>query len=144
MVFSSHIFLFYFLPVALLLYYLAPRRLRHAALTILSYLFYGWTNPLFMLLLFASTLIDYFCGLVIAYDGWRWRGETPMLAPDGPRSRIQRTAVVVSICSNLALLGFFKYFNFALNNVNALARWLCSTIISKRSRWASASTPFNP
>jgi alginate O-acetyltransferase complex protein AlgI len=123
-VFSSHIFLFYFLPAALLLYYAAPRRLRHLTLTILSYVFYGWTNPLFVLLLFISTLIDYVCGLVIAYNGWNWRGEISQLLENTPRTRIQRAAVIASICSNLSLLGFFKYFNFALANVNALARWL--------------------
>lgn len=124
MVFSSHIFLFYFLPVALLLYYSAPRRLRHFTLTILSYIFYGWTNPIFVLLLLASTLIDYICGLVIAFEGWRWRGEPPMLAENTPRKSVQKAAVIASICSNLSLLGFFKYFNFAVGNLNALAAWL--------------------
>ncbi|HAA48078.1 MAG TPA: transcriptional regulator, partial [Planctomycetaceae bacterium] len=47
-VFSSHLFVFYFLPLALLLYYAAPGRLRHVLLTALSYLFYGWANPLFV------------------------------------------------------------------------------------------------
>ena len=45
MVFSSHLFLFYFLPVALVLYYASPRRLKHLMLTVLSYVFYGWANP---------------------------------------------------------------------------------------------------
>ena len=47
MVFSSYLFLFYFLPLALALYYAAPGRLRHGVLTAFSYLFYGWANPLF-------------------------------------------------------------------------------------------------
>ena len=46
MVFSSLLFLFYFLPVALLLYYAAPGRTKHVVLTAVSYLFYGWANPL--------------------------------------------------------------------------------------------------
>lgn len=124
MVFSSHIFLFYFLPVALLLYYSAPRRFRHFTLTILSYIFYGWTNPIFVLLLLVSTLIDYVCGLVIAFEGWRWRGEPPILAENTPRKSVQKAAVIASTCSNLSLLGFFKYFNFAVGNLNALAAWL--------------------
>jgi alginate O-acetyltransferase complex protein AlgI len=66
MVFSSHEFLFYFLPAALLLYYAVPRRGKHLLLTLLSYLFYGWANPLFVVLMLASTLIDYVCGLVIS------------------------------------------------------------------------------
>ena len=66
MVFSSHLFLFTFLPVALLLYYAAPLRARHLVLTLLSYLFYGWANPLFVVLMLTSTVVDFLCGLYIA------------------------------------------------------------------------------
>ncbi len=106
MVFSSHLFLFYYLPVTLLLYYAMPRRGKHLVLALLSYLFYGWANPLFVVLLLTSTTIDFICGLVIA------------------RRRSRRLALVVSVCSNLLLLGFFKYFNFASDNINALAELL--------------------
>jgi alginate O-acetyltransferase complex protein AlgI len=102
MVFSSYLFLFYFLPAALLLYYTAPRRAKHLVLTALSYLFYGWANPLFVVLLFISTLIDYVCGLAIG------------------RGSHRRAALVASIVSNLSLLGFFKYFNFATASFDAL------------------------
>ena len=51
MVFSSYLFLFYLLPLALLAYYAAPIRTRNLVLTLFSYLFYGWANPLFLLLL---------------------------------------------------------------------------------------------
>jgi alginate O-acetyltransferase complex protein AlgI len=116
MVFSSHLFLFYFLPLALLLYYAAPLRGRHAVLTALSYVFYGWANPLFVPLLLASTAIDYFAGLVIA--------RHPAANEDrARRRRPARVALMASICSNLALLGFFKYFNFAAENLSALAEW---------------------
>ena len=113
MVFSSYLFLFYFLPVALLLYYAAPQRGRHLILTILSYIFYGWANPLFVLLLLVSTAIDYIAGLVIA--------RHPAVHALDARARPARVALVASICSNLSLLGFFKYFNFAAQNVDALA-----------------------
>ena len=56
MVFSSYLFLFYFLPLTLALYYAAPRRAQHLILTILSYVFYGWANPLFVVLLLFQTL----------------------------------------------------------------------------------------
>ncbi|HCF94048.1 MAG TPA: transcriptional regulator, partial [Verrucomicrobia bacterium] len=71
MVFSSHLFLFYFLPLVLLLYYAAPRRGRHLVLTLCSYWFYGWANPLFVFLMLFSTLVDYVCGLFISgnWDG---------------------------------------------------------------------------
>ena len=109
MVFSSHIFVYYFLPIALAIYYLLPRRAKHGGLTLFSYIFYGWTNPLFAPLMFASTLIDYTCGRVIAGSEHQQR---------------RKLAITVSICSNLSLLGFFKYFNFGIANVNAVMDWL--------------------
>ena len=132
MVFSSHAFLFYFLPLTLALYYAMPRRGRHAVLALLSYAFYGWANPLFVLLLLGSTIVDYFCGLVIAGRGAVWMARLigrPDLArawdvpardlPEGPRTARQRCAVAVSVCVNLSLLGFFKYFDFGVENWNA-------------------------
>ena len=132
MVFSAHIFVFYFLPVALALYYTVPRRGQHLLLILLSYIFYGWANPLFVVLMFFSTLTDYVSGLVISGQGPAL-GDVPSVAlePGGPRSRVQRGALVVTICLNLCLLGFFKYFNFGIDSYNALvaslgldsARW---------------------
>ena len=88
MVFSSYLFLFYFLPVALLLYYAVPRRAQHLILTLLSFVFYGWANPLFSFLLLFSTLIDYIAGLVIALGGPRaWSRPIQRLDPDGPQGR---------------------------------------------------------
>ncbi|HEX7780939.1 MAG TPA: MBOAT family O-acyltransferase, partial [Vicinamibacterales bacterium] len=104
MVFSSYLFLFYFLPVALLLYYLSPARARHLTLTIVSYVFYGWANPLFLFLLLFTTAVDYAAGLVIAR-----------------RDRRARAALIVSLGSNLLLLGFFKYYNFGAGTIDALA-----------------------
>ena len=126
MVFSSHLFLFYFLPVALGVYYVLPRRWRHLGLTILSYIFYGWANPLFVVLMFASTMIDYLCGLALSGQFRRgaWSEPVPHLQAGGPRTRAQKAALVATLCSNLALLGFFKYFNFASENMDALCRWL--------------------
>ncbi len=103
MVFSSHLFCFYFLPLVLGVYYLLPKRLRHLGLTLSSYLFYGWANPAFVFLMLFSTAVDYVCALVIA----------------GSRRR-QRLALTISICSNLSLLGFFKYFNFSVESYNGL------------------------
>ena len=121
MVFSSHLFVYYFLPLALLVYYLLPRKLRHLGLTLLSYLFYGWANPAFMLLMLTSTVIDYFCGLAITQRlGLKWREPIETLEKGGPRTRAQKIAVAVSVISNLSLLGFFKYFNFAIDNYNSV------------------------
>jgi alginate O-acetyltransferase complex protein AlgI len=121
MVFSSFLFLFYFLPLALLLYYSVPRRAQHLVLTLLSFVFYGWANPLFSFLLLFSSLVDYIAGLVIVLGGPRhWRHPIHRLDPNGPRVRRQRVAMVTSICANLTLLAFFKYFNFGVGSYNAL------------------------
>jgi alginate O-acetyltransferase complex protein AlgI len=115
MVFSSYLFLFYFLPLALLAYYAAPRRAQHLVLTAFSYVFYGWANPLFVVLLFVTTLIDYIAGRVMA-------AHPPEVARGESRwPRPARLALVTSICSNVAMLGFFKYFNFGVENLDALA-----------------------
>ena len=122
MVFSSHLFLFGFLPLALALYYAAPARHRNLLLTLLSYVFYGWTNPAYVALLLLSTAIDWYAGRVQGADRW-WPFARPAaaLAPRGPRSRTQRSALVLSVLSNLSLLGFFKYFHFGLDSWNTLA-----------------------
>jgi len=121
MVFSSHLFVFWFLPAALAVYYLLPRRARHLGLTALSYLFYGWTNPLFMVLMASSTLVDYLCGLAMVDRLGRRFGEPiERLEPGTTRSRGQRVAVTISVTANLSLLGFFKYFNFAADSYNGL------------------------
>lgn len=120
MVFSSHLFLFYFLPLVLLLYYAAPRRGRHLVLTLCSYWFYGWANPLFVFLMLFSTLVDYVCGLFMS-GNWDGRHDR-LLEEGGARTSTQRVALVVSIVTNLGLLGFFKYFNFGVDSLNGLGR----------------------
>lgn len=125
MVFSSLLFLFYFLPAVLAIYYVASRagrRPSHLVLTLLSYVFYGWANPAFVVLMFGSTVVDYICGLVMTGQLGRERtsGEIPLLEPGGTRSRGQRIALTISIITNLSLLGFFKYFNFGMDSWNAV------------------------
>ena len=125
MVFSSQIFFFYFLPLTLAVYYGLPRRGRHLALTLLSYVFYGWANPLFVVLLLVSTLINYFCGLKIA--GERLMGGSAPSEIQGSKGvglREKKMWLAISVCTSLAMLGFFKYFNFAMENYNLLIQWL--------------------
>jgi alginate O-acetyltransferase complex protein AlgI len=120
-VFSSHLFLFGFLPLALAAYFLAPRRARNLVVTITSCVFYGWWNPIYLLLLLTTTVIDYWAGLVQTTERWWPFGFEPRpLEPAGPRSRKQRAALLLSIASNLGLLAFFKYWNFGISSWNAM------------------------
>jgi alginate O-acetyltransferase complex protein AlgI len=102
MVFSSHIFLCYFLPLALLLYYAMPQRGRNLLLTLLSYVFYGWVNPLFVVLMLASTTFDYVCGLFISHQFRRraWKEPVPLLTTGGGRTRAQRIALLVRVIAS--------------------------------------------
>lgn len=103
------------------MYYVMPRRGRHLGLTLFSYFFYGWANPIFVVLLALSTAIDYACGLVIAERwGRRWNEPMRALTRGGPRTAGQRRAVTISIISNLSILGFFKYFNFGVENYSTI------------------------
>ncbi|MCQ2353022.1 MAG: MBOAT family protein [Victivallaceae bacterium] len=103
MVFSSYLFLFFFLPAALLGYYAVPRKWKHLVLTLFSYLFYGWANPYFCFLMLFNTTVDYTNG--------RMMGKYPAK---------KKLFVTISIVTDLAILGFFKYFNFGVENYNAL------------------------
>jgi alginate O-acetyltransferase complex protein AlgI len=123
MVFSSHVFLFYFLPLVLLIVYIVPFRALSLVIALASYVFYAWFNPKWLILLFISTMVDYVCGLVLAYSSGLPRevDELPMLTPNSPRNRLQRAALFTSIGTNIAILGFFKYFDFGLETINSAA-----------------------
>src|SRR5512145_2382579 len=114
MVFTSHVFIFYFLPIVLLLYYCLPYQ-RNFQLLVASYVFYGWWDPWFLLLMLFATVVNYVCGLVIAACR-----EPEGRAGAGPNRRRATAALTVSVAASLGLLGFFKYFTFAGENLNRL------------------------
>ena len=120
MVFSTHIFIFYFLPIVLLIYYIIPMRWRQVFLTFMSYIFYGWTNPWFVLIMMFSTVMDYVFGLMMA-GKWNPMGalENPIDGNYAPPAQ-RKMAVILSVIVNLSLLGFFKYFVFVQQNVNTI------------------------
>ena len=105
MVFSGIPFLFYFLPAALALYYLVPWKLKNLVLLVVSLIFYAWGEPVYILLMLFSILVDYTAGRVIH----RFRG-----------SGISKLALFCSIAANLGLLGFFKYSGFIAQNLAAV------------------------
>ena len=127
MVFSTHLFLFYFLPLVLLIYYALPFRARTAFIAIASYVFYGWANPIWAVIMFFGCSVDYVCGLVLLKlsglpdDA---EGLPPVLGPEVRRTRAMRVALAISIITNLGLLAVFKYTGFLAENVNAMARLL--------------------
>ncbi len=94
-----------------------------------SYAFYGWANPAWAVLMFLSSGVDYVCGLVLfRQSGLVADGPIlPIISKDLPRNRAQKTVLLVSICSNLGLLAFFKYYGFATENLNAISRFFGGT-----------------
>mgnify|MGYP000918307980 CR=1 FL=1 len=106
MVFSSLNFIFVFLPLVLLLYYLAPRRFRNAVLFLASLFFYAWGEPVYIVLMLFSTLVDYVHGLLIN----RFRDS----------KNLARLFLLSSVVINLGLLGFFKYAGFLLRVLNSI------------------------
>ena len=106
MVFSSLVFLFIFLPITLLLYYLVPRGGRNIVLLLVSLIFYAWGEPIYIVLMLFSTLVDYVHGLLVE-KYW----EQPKKA---------KRVVLSSVLINLGLLIFFKYSSFIIANTNAI------------------------
>ena len=106
MVFSSLPFLFFYLPVAVAVYLLSPLKLRNLCLLVVSLFFYGWGEPVYISIMVLSIAVDYTHGLLVE----RWRDN----------DRRARMAVASSVLCNLAILVFFKYWDFIAVNVNAL------------------------
>uniref|UniRef100_A0A7C4RS81 MBOAT family protein n=1 Tax=Desulfatirhabdium butyrativorans TaxID=340467 RepID=A0A7C4RS81_9BACT len=119
MVFSSILFLFGFLPLVLLVYFPIPSRFKNLCLTLFSYVFYGWSNPLFVPVMAASTIIDYVCALRIAAHPVQ-PSDFPSETPASILASRRRRWLILSLCTNLGLLGFFKYFNFGIDTVKTV------------------------
>ncbi len=106
MVFSCIPFLFFFLPLCLILYYAVPFSWKNGILLIFSLIFYAWGEPLYILLMLFSTALDYTNGRLMERFG---------------TTRCRRTFFLCcSICINLLILAFFKYADFAVASVNGL------------------------
>lgn len=106
MVFSSILFIFRFLPVALGIYYLTPKKYKNFSLLILSLIFYSWGEAKYFLIMISSIVVDYFVSIGIE----RYR----------ERKNIKISLLCISVCFNLGMLFFFKYFNFFIDNINSI------------------------
>ena len=105
MLFSSIPFAFYFLPAVLALYFAVPFRFKNAVLLAFSLFFYGWGEPVYLLLMMASIAAGWVFGLLIG----KYQGT--------PKAKL---LLILSLVTSLGLLGWFKYADFAVENLNAL------------------------
>ena len=99
MVFSTPYFLFLYLPAVLLLYYISPLKLRNFVLLVFNLLFYGWGEPVYILLMVFTIVLDYFAGIIV--HRCKQKGN----------DKGARWAVGLSLALNLAILFFFKYWD---------------------------------
>lgn len=106
MVFANLFFLYIFLPVNLVLYY-ATRSyaVRNFVLVAMSFLFYAWGEPVWVLLLLASGFMVWFCSLLVERFAGTRRGKA---------------ALIFAVTISLSLLGIFKYSGFLIENINAV------------------------
>ena len=105
MLFSSIPFLYYFLPVVLILYFVVPSKLKNLVLLLSSLFFYGWGEPKLLFLMLFTILCGYGAGLLIE----KWRGKR------GATIMLWTSAAVF-----VGFLGYFKYADFFISNFSAV------------------------
>ena len=106
MVFSSILFIFRFLPIAMGIYFLTPKKLKNLSLLILSLIFYSWGEPRYFLLMIASIFVDYFISINIEKNN--------------KNKKIKILLLAISIIFNVGILFFFKYIYFFIENINSI------------------------
>lgn len=122
MVFNSIDFLVFF-PVVLFVYFVIPKKMRYVWLLVSSYYFYMSWNPKYAVLIAISTVITYLSGILI--------GKTAKIDDEGKRKNRKKSIVACSFVTNLGILFFFKYFDFALENINYLLGRFGIAVIDK-------------
>ncbi len=108
MVFSTPTFIFLFLPIVLIIYYLSSPKYRNLILFLGSLVFYAWGEPIYIGIMLFSTVFDYINGIMIH----KYKSKNQM--------KKARLILIGSVVVNLGILGFFKYTNFFINNINSL------------------------
>jgi len=110
MIYLFHSFGFLvFFPLVFAIYWNIPKKYKNSLLLAASYIFFASWNWKFLGLLLISTYVDYFCGILIYNSGSHSR---------------RKLFLLISIITNLSLLGFFKYFNFFIENLMYLLNLL--------------------
>lgn len=108
MIFSSIFFLFVFLPVTLILYYAVPWNAKNLILLLTSLVFYAWGEPVYVFLMLFSIVFNYLSGIEMQiYQNLRQKAK-------------KRICFWVTVVVNLGILGFFKYYGFLIDNLNAI------------------------
>ena len=104
MVFSSITFLYYFLPIVLLIYFIVPSKFRNLVLLISSLFFYFYGEPRYILVLLFSVVFNYYMGKLISKEDSKYR----------------KVLFISDMIINFGLLFYFKYFDFFIDNINQI------------------------
>jgi alginate O-acetyltransferase complex protein AlgI len=121
MVFSSSLFLLYFLPGFLIIYYLLPQSAKNVFTLLASIFFYSWGAPDFIFLVLGSIVIDFYL----------------IGALENRERRARRLLLTLSVILNVGLLGYFKYANFFVENVNEIL----AAFGARHVQWTSVALP---
>lgn len=122
MVFSSTLFLLYFLPLFLVVYYLADTRYKNAVILTFSIFFYAWGAPRFLFVILGSVILDYYLSHFIHNS-------------EGKKKKV---LLIFSVCINVSVLLYFKYANFFVENLNNA---LLSLGASGPIKWTAVALP---
>lgn len=103
MLFSSIPFLYFFLPIVLVLYFIAPKKLKNSVLLLSGLIFYAWGEPKYVIIMVISILVGFVSGLLIE----KFRGK-----------KLSKVFMLLSVAVDLGLLVYFKYVDFFIENFN--------------------------
>lgn len=106
MVFSSILFLYYFLPLVLVCYFVSPKCMKNTVLFVSSLIFYAWGEPVYIFLMLFSIAFNYFA--VLLMDKF------------GNRLWIRRLFLIIAVTADLGILGFYKYMGYGVSVINSV------------------------
>ena len=122
MIFSTATFLLYFFPLFFFIYYCSPKQLKNIAILLGSIIFYSWGAPKFIFVILISTYVDFY---IVKKLHSTYNTQT------------RKLFLSLSVFINLGLLGYFKYANFFVDNLNVLFYSFGLSSIS----WAHVALP---
>jgi alginate O-acetyltransferase complex protein AlgI len=133
MIFTSPIFLFLFLPIITALYFISPKKIKNLILLLASLFFYAWGETQYIYVILASILLNYWVAIKIErYNGLREIDR--LIKQRGVKSFLSAKLILgIGVVLNILLLGYFKYANFFIINLNlVLSNWGFTTLSNPR------------
>lgn len=124
MLFSSIPFMYYFLPIILIAYFLVPKAAKNSILLIASLLFYAWGEPAYVFLMAGSIFMGYVSGLFIekckadTHNSHLQSAGVQKKEQTYKNSKLAKVCMILAVVISLGLLGYFKYANFFIKNIN--------------------------